>query len=339
MKDFLNTYESFDGRQTWDGAVTVYVPPSQAKVAKSKMWYGKVVGRVNNSYKNYFSSRDKRVKVLPVGCNSPALWGIEVSDNSQKLVDFCEDLGAEAVMKKLGLPKSWAKFSEKIIKKLSKCSDPLDSVFLRRLREWIACGGETRELGLDLAWRAPDGLSTQALREAHLAQPKAEASELVDIVRACEGLQVSLAEGLRAHRRHAHWCSLPRDGWVFCGIHKITLKKERLSLHDFLVDLLESVESRGDSSEISTVQELKFESPEGWEHVETPKKLINISRKNGWCSKLKAYWGEMKKGEMFFFCAEKGLAHYSRSGRLMQAKAPNNAQDLRSLLPEQLQAI
>jgi len=338
MRDFLESYECFDNRYTWDTSLDIFLPPQQAeKEQKEKKWYGKTTGgKVRKKSKNHFSVRDERMRVRSKASDSPALWGLTAHVvYSDQIKLFCENLGAEAIIKKLGLPKAYTKFFEVIITR-TRCD--VNSVFLARLKNWVACGGECSFFAIEAVKTMLVVTDFSSLVRAHRELPELEPWELIDILRCCDSLQVSLADARKAYRKHSAWClEKTKKTWVFCGVHKVTLKKERDSLHNFIVDMLDSVESRGDTNELNEAQELAFEAPENWEHVATPRKLINISRKNGWCCKLKRYWGRLKEGEMFFFCEEQGLAHYSKDGILLQAKSPNNAQDLRDVLPQKLE--
>jgi len=340
VKNFLDSYSHFSGRENWDDSKILFVPAEQEQLAKTaKGWIGRKTGQtVRKTYKIHTHVRDERIKIIQKVSASPALWGIEAQFHyADKLLEFCEDLGAEAIIKKLGLHKSYTKLFEDVVVR-SRCD--VNSVFIDRLKKWIECGGECSFFAIDAIETTLVVTDFAKLVHAHREMPKLEACELVDILRCCDSLQVSLAEAIKAYRKHCEWFETKqKKTWVFCGVHKITLKKERASLHNFLVDMLDSVEARGDTNELNQAQEIAFSIPDGWEHVATPRKLINISRKNGWCCKLKSYWGRLKDGEMFFFCQEKGLAHYSKEGRLLQAKSQNNAQDLSDVLPNHLKGL
>jgi len=326
MENPMSQYTVFTRQYTSDTYKNVFVSPAHADECEAeKGWYGEVIGRVHSKGK-WANSRDKRCRYYPQRCDSPALWGIVVKDE-RDWVDFCENLGAEGVCRKLGIPKRYAQHLGLIVQ--------LHRSEVAMIQRWVAAGGPCSSEAVRCCQRcmqAPGRIEACAAIAAK--SPKMTAEEIIDTERCLGILGVTLAEAHRAYRQHCDWVFMKnRKHFVFCGIHKVTLKKERLDVHDFLVDLLEAVEARGDTAELLVEQQLKFQAPEGWEHIPTPKKLISVSNSNGWCTKLRYYWERMKGGEMFFFCADKGLAHYSSSGKLLQAKSPRNERDLTAEMP------
>jgi hypothetical protein len=237
-------------------------------------------------------------------------------------------------MPKLGLQKKYTRHLARLVR------NRLDEPMLARLREWAAAGGPVCDRAIDFAlWlnaRVPMSLAVAVYR----AMPEAGADELVDVAYALDALGVDFAEAMRAFARHTAWCAIkPRKTYVYAGIHKITLQKPRANIHDFLTDARASVEQRGEANELNYVQPLAFVPPEGWEHLASPKRLIAVSKTNGWCAKLKQYWGQIKDGEMFFYRKDVGLAHYSPTGAIKQAKSPRNERDLKADMPAQLAAV
>ena len=338
MVDFLAGYSQFTGAQTWDSVVTVFVPVGTKSPARGKGWLGHATGKViTKTYEGHSRSRPERIKIELCCCDSPALWGLESPYDARiarEIADMSTGLGAEALMGKLGLPKKYTRHLARLVK------NRLSDLMLARLREWAVVGGPVCDKAIDCAlWinaRVPMSLAVAV----HATMPEAGVDELVDVAHALDCLGVVLAEAMRAFSKHPAWCAVkPRKTYVFVGLHKITLQKPRANIHDFLVDISTSVAQKGEENEINYVQHLVFVPPEGWEHLASPKRLIAVSRANGWCAKLKHYWGQIKDGEMFFFRRDVGLAHYSSSGLIKQAKSPCNRKDIKAEMPEQLAPV
>jgi hypothetical protein len=338
MQNFLDGYSEFTGSQTWDAVRYVFVPEGTALPVKGKGWLGRATGKtVNKTYEGHSRSRPERIKIEIYCCDSPALWGLECpydDAGSRHIAETCEGLGSEALMAKLGLQKKYTRHLDRLVR--NRLGEPM----LARLGEWTAAGGPVCDRAIDFAlWlnaRVPMSLAVAV----YAAMPEAGVDELVDVAYALDELGVDLAEAMRAFSKHTAWCAVkPRKTYIFCGIHKITLQKPRANLHDFLTDVRTSVEQKGEANELNFVQELAFVAPDGWEHLSTPKRLIAVSKTNGWCAKLKQYWGQIKDGDLFFYRKDFGLAHYSASGAIKQAKSPRNERDIKADMPAQLAAV